>query len=96
MSILLLSKYKPYNFVNKIDDALVRNIPVIDFNIPNKLLDVYRFKSLYNYVKQNEKPDLKTDEAGRMGIDRAIAFFGSLDVGKIYEVTLYKEFEKQN
>ena len=54
-NIILLSKYKPYNFVNKIDDALVKNIPLIDFNIPTKLLDVYRFKSLYNYMKQNEK-----------------------------------------
>lgn len=45
------------------------------------------------YVQQGEKPNLQSDQSGKIGMDRAIAFFGSLDLGQIYEDSLYKKFE---
>ena len=45
------------------------------------------------YVKQGEKPNLQSDQSGKIGMDRAIAFFESLDLGQVYEDSLYKKFE---
>ncbi|MBI5221724.1 MAG: hypothetical protein HY979_02895 [Candidatus Magasanikbacteria bacterium] len=45
------------------------------------------------YVRQGEKPNLQTDQFGVIGTERAIAFFQSLDLGRIYEDDMYKRFE---
>ena len=44
-----------FNLINMIEDALVKNIPITDFDIPIKLLEVYRFKNIYSYTIKNNK-----------------------------------------
>ena len=54
-NINTFSNYVTCNFVNMVEEALIKNIPIIDFDIPSKLLDVYRFKYTYKFFIQNNK-----------------------------------------
>lgn len=51
-----VNKHFPEMITRIVDETLVKNIPLINYNIPQNMLDIYRFKSLYQYfVECNNK-----------------------------------------
>jgi len=51
-------------------------------------------KYIRNLYIQQSGPNLETDAHGNIGTERAIAFFSSLDIGDIYDDSLYNQLNQ--